>query len=254
MPACWQKPRKKASPRISAPPTRPRDPTPVTSGPGLPWLQIDTEGLLAASAGVGGQITAAAAGYTGIPAGAVDTAGLTSVVVAGMGGSAVAGEVLQAYAASRASIPVVLVNSASAPRFVGASSLVFAVSFSGHTEETLAVATTALSSGAPVVALTGGGPLAQLVAAGGGTVMALTGGLNPGVSQPRLAVGATVSTLLLACEQLGLLSGVSVELTQSSRQLELPRRSLSDGAGVAAEIARRLGRTIPVFHGSAGLA
>jgi glucose/mannose-6-phosphate isomerase len=132
--------------------------------------------------------------------------------------------------------------------------LVFAVSFSGHTEETLAVATTALSSGAPVVALTGGGSLAQLVAAGGGTVMALTGGLSPGVSQPRLAVGATVSTLLLACEQLGLLSGVSVELTRSSRQLELRRRSLSDGAGVAAEIARRLGRTIPVFHGSAGLA
>jgi len=219
----------------------------------MPWLRPDSQNLLSAASGLGDQVTAAISGYAPLPAGVPGAARLTSIVVAGMGGSAVAGEVLQAYAASRAAVPVVTVNSASAPRFLGPASLVFAVSFSGRTEETLAVASAALSCGAPVVALTCGGPLAQLVAAGGGTVMDMAAALPPVASQPRLAVGATVSILLLACEQLGLLTEATAELSQACDQLEERSRSLSSGGGIAAEVARRIGRTIPVFHGACGL-
>ncbi|HXY44069.1 MAG TPA: hypothetical protein VEH29_07765, partial [Acidimicrobiales bacterium] len=104
----------------------------------MPWLRPDSEGLLSAAAGMGDQLAAAMSTHVPLP-GALERAALTSIVVAGMGGSAVAGEVLQAYAAPRSPLPVLLVNSASAPGFLGESSLVFAVSFSGHTEETLAV-------------------------------------------------------------------------------------------------------------------
>ncbi|MGC9962898.1 MAG: SIS domain-containing protein [Acidimicrobiales bacterium] len=159
------------------------------------WLDPDSEDLLPATLGMGDQIAVALAGTVPLPSG-LEVERLTSVVVAGMGGSAVAGEVLAAYAASRSPLPVVLVNSSSPPRFLGPRSLVFAVSFSGQTEETLTVTSAALSAGAPVVAVTCGGALAERVAdaGAGGAVVDLAAGSRPPVSQPRSAIGATAAS------------------------------------------------------------
>lgn len=216
------------------------------------WLDPDSEDLLPATLGMGDQIAVALAGTVPLPSG-LDVERLTSVVVAGMGGSAVAGEVLQAFAAPRSPLPVVLVNSSSPPRFLGPGSLVFAVSFSGQTEETLTVTAAALSVGAPVVAVTCGGALAERVADAGGAVVDLAPGSSPPVSQPRAAIGATAASLLLACEQIGLLPGAASELRLACEQLGRRGRSLSSGGGIAADVARQIGRTIPLVHGASGL-
>lgn len=215
----------------------------------MPWLSPDSEDLLAAVAGLGDQLSATMAALQPLPPDL--GAGTTAVVVAGMGGSAVAGEVLQAVAASRSALPVVLVNSASAPRLLGPTTLVFAVSFSGATEETLAVAHAALSAGAPVVAMTAGGALGAMVSAGAGVVVKPPPG--PQVSQPRAAAGAVAARLLLVCEQLGFIDGVTADLGAACGQLEIRSRELASGGGIAAEVARQIGRTVPVFHGASGL-
>lgn len=225
----------------------------MTAGAPVPWLHPDSEDLLSATSGLGDQITAALATGVALPAGLIRDADPSSVVVAGMGGSAVAGEVLQAYAAPRSPLPVVLVNSGSSPRFLGPGSLVFAVSFSGEDEETLAVAAAALGSGAPVVAVTCGGSLARLVSGSGGTVLDLSAGRRHPVTPPRSAIGAMIAPLLIACEQLGLLAGASSALQRAGEQLEARRASLFAGEGLALEIARQIGRTIPLFHGASGL-
>jgi len=62
---------------------------------------------------------------------------IENVVVLGMGGSGIAGDVVVAAAAPFMSVPVTVVKGYELPDFVGASSLVFAMSFSGDTEETL---------------------------------------------------------------------------------------------------------------------
>ncbi len=218
------------------------------------WLDPDSEDLLPATLGMGDQIAVALAGTVPLPSG-LEVERLTSVVVAGMGGSAVAGEVLAAYAASRSPLPVVLVNSSSPPRFLGPRSLVFAVSFSGQTEETLTVTSAALSAGAPVVAVTCGGALAERVAdaGAGGAVVDLAAGSRPPVSQPRSAIGATAASLLLACEQIGLLPGAAADLGLACAQLGRRGQSLSSGGGIAADVARQIGRTIPLVHGASGL-
>lgn len=215
----------------------------------MPWLSPDSEDLLAAAVGLGDELSATMAALQPLPADL--GAGTTTLVVAGMGGSAVAGELLQALALSRSTLPVVLVNSASAPHFLGPTTLLFAVSFSGQTEETLAVAQAALSAGAPVVAVTGGGALAALVSAGAGVVVKPPPG--PQVSQPRAAAGAVAARLLLVCEQLGFIDGVTADLLAACGQLEIRSRELASGGGIAAEVARQIGRTIPVFHGASGL-
>src|SRR3990167_3847886 len=60
------------------------------------------------------------------------------IVVAGMGGSAVGGDLLKSYMRD-SKIPVFVVKDYSLPGFVDENTLVFAVSYSGNTEETLSV-------------------------------------------------------------------------------------------------------------------
>src|SRR3984885_4387189 len=87
-----------------------------------------------------------------------DPTAVEEVVVIGMGGSGMAGEVVAAVAAPMLAVPVVVVKSYECPAFVDSGSLVFAVSASGETEETLQAASDAASAGATMIILSGGGP------------------------------------------------------------------------------------------------
>ncbi len=195
------------------------------------------------------------AGYVSLPSAVVQSWALASVVVAGTGGSALAGQVLQAFAASRSPVPVLLASPPAPLRFLGERSVVFVVSFGGDSEETLAFAAGSLSAGAPVVAVTSGGLLAHLVDREGGLVIPIgpsdAAGATPRGSNSSMA--ATLVPLLLASEQLGLFGDAAVELSAACAQLARRSSSLSRGGGRAAEIARLLGRTIPIVHGSSGL-
>ncbi|MBF8193205.1 mannose-6-phosphate isomerase [Nonomuraea sp. K274] len=79
-----------------------------------------------------------------------------AIVVAGMGGSGLAGDVLAAVAGNGAPLPIVTLRSYQLPGWVGAADLVIAVSGSGTTEETLSVATQAVRRGCTLLAV---GPL-----------------------------------------------------------------------------------------------
>ncbi|MEU6713125.1 SIS domain-containing protein [Nonomuraea sp. NPDC046802] len=70
-----------------------------------------------------------------------------AIVVAGMGGSGIAGDILAAAAGNGAPLPIVTLRSYQLPGWVGATDLVIAVSGSGDTEETLSVATQAVRRG-----------------------------------------------------------------------------------------------------------
>jgi len=81
------------------------------------------------------------------------------VVVCGMGGSGAAGDYLAALSAAYGGLPVYVVKSAEPPRWVQGC-LVYAVSFSGNTRETLNCASRAYRLGGYVVAVATGGRLA----------------------------------------------------------------------------------------------
>lgn len=125
---------------------------------------------------------AAADGHTLPPA--------RAVLLAGMGGSGIAGDVLAAAARASLATPILLSKDADLPAWVGPDTPVVALSHSGHTEETRSCAAAALEAGAPVTAVTSGGPLADQVAAGGGQVVTIPGG-----GQPRHALGHLAGAL-----------------------------------------------------------
>ena len=89
---------------------------------------------------------------------------VSNIVVTGLGGSAIGGDLLRVYTAGRMAVPVIVNRDYVLPEFVGPDTLVFAVSYSGNTEETLSAYEEARLRGASVVAVTTGGRLGELAA------------------------------------------------------------------------------------------
>ncbi len=101
------------------------------------------------------------------------------IVVCGMGGSAVGGDLLKAYMHD-SKIPVFVIRDYKVPEFVDENTLLFAVSYSGNTEETISAYQDALKKKAKIVTVTSGGFLANEAK----KVIKVPAGL-----QPRAALG-----------------------------------------------------------------
>src|SRR2546425_6031718 len=81
------------------------------------------------------------------------------IFIVGMGGSAIGGDVFAAWLSDRAKIPIQVVRDYRLPAYARPDDLLVAISYSGHTEETLAATAQGIKLGFRVVALTSGGPL-----------------------------------------------------------------------------------------------
>lgn len=167
------------------------------------------------------------------------------VVVLGMGGSGIAGDILQAAAGPFLAVPVVTVKSYELPAFVGDNSLVFAISFSGNTEETVEAATAAAMEGAKIVAVTSGGELAQLAEGWNAPIIPVPAS----IPQPRAAVGAMAIPAMVVLEQIGLFPGATQWIDLAVSQLQRRRDRLTRDGNEAEQLARRIGRTIPLVYG-----
>jgi glucose/mannose-6-phosphate isomerase len=212
-------------------------------------LPVDSFGMWEATAGLDQQVAAAID-----EAGAADLCGLDdagpfqSVVVLGMGGSGIAGDVVAAIGSPRLAVPVTVVKSYGVPACVGRDTLVFAVSCSGDTEETVAAAADARTRGAAVVTVAGGGELAAVARSCGSPLVHVPAG----IPQPRAGFGALSVPPLVVLERLGLLEGTRARLEATVGVLARSRDLLVQPGSVAERLARQIGRTIPLVHGGSG--
>jgi glucose/mannose-6-phosphate isomerase len=166
-----------------------------------------------------------------------------------MGSAGAVADAVVAYAADRSSVPVSAGNSYESPSFVGPHTLAFAVSFSGDTEETCAAAESALAQGARLVVVSGGGALATIASAADLPRFDVAAGLPAA----RTALGALMMPVLMTLARLGVVPDIAPTLDDLLSSLRRRRDALIASAGPAEEVARRIGRTIPLVYGSTGL-
>ena len=104
-------------------------------------VALDAGDMLAATASAGAQIRRSLASVDRDAIAAVASAGRPrSVLVTGMGGSGISGQILEAIANTCSGIPVVSSRGYGLPAWVGGDDLVVSLSCSGSTEETIAAA------------------------------------------------------------------------------------------------------------------
>ena len=178
-----------------------------------------------------------------------------ALVVAGMGGSGIAGEFVAAVTGPSCAVPVIVSRGYRPPGWVGSLDLVIAVSCSGETEETIATADEAVRRGARVVtAARAGSSLAARAAGGRAVHLDIDSRGRPsranlwGTVTPLLAV---VDALGLASVPRGLLAGVADKLDATSAECG-PTKEIYDN--VAKKTALQLSGTLPMVWGTSELA
>lgn len=179
--------------------------------------------------------------------------GVDSVALLGMGGSGVSGDVVQAVIEPRLPIPWRTIKSyGPLPEWVGRNTLVFAVSYSGSTEETLAAITHAHERGARAVAVSSGGPLKEFANANGLAHIEIPSGL-----QPRASLGYLTLPILAALVEIGLIPDMQEDVDEAVEVLrEIERRchrARSRPENPAKDLAARISGKVPVVYGGDGL-
>jgi len=160
------------------------------------WRRLDPGGMVTFASGFPDQCRTAlelALAWPLPPA----PAEIDRVVVAGMGGSAAGGDLLQSLARK----PVTVIRGYETLPFVDCHTLFFAVSHSGDTEETLAAYQAARKAAALALAVTSGGRLAEAARKDGVPLCKLPGG-----QPPRSAFGYLSIPLLVAAQNYGALA------------------------------------------------
>ena len=174
------------------------------------------------------------------------------VVVAGMGGSGIAGDVLAALAFAGSPVPVLAVKGDRLPAFVGPGTLLVATSYSGNTAETLSAVEHGLAAGARLVAVTSGGALADLASSRGAPVVIIEGG-----RMPRAALWSLVVPVALAAEAAGVLPPVTDQVCAAADTLDEEAAALGPDVETATNPAKqaalRLLDRLPVVWGSGQL-
>jgi len=182
-----------------------------------------------------------------------EAAAFDRIVTLGMGGSGIAGNVVQAVGTATLPLPVMVLKHYRTPAFVDERTLAFALSYSGDTEETVEMARGALAAGATLVAVSRGGELARLAEESG----SLHVPCPDDILMPRLALGALVAPLLVVLFRMGLLPEAHAGLLRAQQQLAHRRDqckpAVEGDRNPARELARKIGRTIPIVYGSGGL-
>jgi glucose/mannose-6-phosphate isomerase len=174
---------------------------------------------------------------------------VSSVVVFGMGTSSTAAELVAAFGAAYGSVPIVACNGYVPPSFVGPHTLAFALSFDGDTEETCATAIAVAERGAHTVIVSGGGALARM-AMGSNLILF---GVPTDLPAARVALGSLAVPVLLTLDRIGILPTVRPTLDAAFSSLQRRRDALLLARSPVEDIARRIGRTIPLVYGSTGV-
>ncbi len=161
---------------------------------------------------------------------------IDSVVITGMGGSGVVGDLLSDLCWFwDCRVPIIVSKNMRLPRRLSRP-LVIAISYSGNTAETIMSANEALSRGYPVVGITTGGKLSTVLSSKGVPVV-----LIPKASAPRYGLPALLYPALVILERFGVTS-VTNELESGILGIEKALKRIDD----AVNLARQLMGFVPV--------
>jgi glucose/mannose-6-phosphate isomerase len=176
------------------------------------------------------------------------------IVLAGMGGSAVAGDLLSRLIADRTPIPFLVSRDYGLPACVGPDTLLIVSSYSGNTEETLSAAKAARRRKARILCITTGGKIGAFARAGGYPLIEIP--KDPPMP-PRAALGYSFTPLAVVFGRLGLYPGAGREVREAipllhrlSAQLhpDVPARE-----NRAKQLAKALHGKIPLIQGTPGI-
>ncbi len=171
------------------------------------------------------------------------------VVVCGMGGSAIGGDLVRTLIEPECSLPFQCVRGYDLPGWVGKKTLVIVSTYSGGTEETLSAFAQAMERRATVVVVTSGGEAKERVESAGLKWVEIPGGL-----QPRAALGYSFGVVLRLARAFGLASISDDDVAETLSSGHQRSADFSHmGPNQSLEMADALHGKLPFIYSGVGL-
>ncbi|BCS81875.1 bifunctional phosphoglucose/phosphomannose isomerase [Anaerocellum diazotrophicum] len=176
---------------------------------------------------------------------------IDKVVITGLGGSAIGGNLLRVFVLDKCKIPVIVNRDYVLPAYVDSKTLVIASSYSGNTEETLSAYQDAKAKGAKIITITTGGKLKEFAEKDGFDVITIPSGL-----QPRAALGYSFIPLLMLFVKLGLIEPVDDQIEETVKVLsdlrERYKPEVPEEKNLAKRLTLKLWNKLPIIYGISG--
>lgn len=170
---------------------------------------------------------------------------IDSIVFAGMGGSAISGDLVIACTEDNLELPMVVSRDYDLPAFVSDTTLVYILSYSGNTEESLSAYEKARERNASMVCVTSGGKIDALARRDNVPVFKIPGG-----QPPRTALAYLMLPILISLSRLGLIEEMTVDLDEAYELLLRLSRAYHPEKrnNLALEVASKLAHKIPIIY------
>ncbi len=172
-----------------------------------------------------------------------------NIVLAGMGGSAIVGDLLKDWIGHEISVPMETVRAYHLPTYLNEKSLVLFISYSGNTEETLSCLLDAARKGCQIVSISSDGSLGRVAQALGLPLIAL-----PEMAAARASLPYLFAPLPYLLAEMGILSMKRVEREMSDainvvdKLAEELAIKVSKERNLAKRIALEIYGTIPIIY------
>ena len=175
---------------------------------------------------------------------------VNNIIIAGMGGSAIGGDVVCSLIKNEIKIPFVVNRGYDLPAWANSSTLIICSSYSGNTEETISILEEAKSLGAKVIGITTGGVLESLCKNYSFDFVNIPSGL-----QPRAALAFSFIPLLYILKKTSLINVVVKDWLESSVDLIKSKReeySLDKENNPVYQLANKLYNKLPIIYADSG--
>jgi glucose/mannose-6-phosphate isomerase len=171
-----------------------------------------------------------------------------NIIVAGMGGSGIGGELLKDWARDKAPVPIEVNRNYSLPAYANEKSLVLIVSYSGETEESLSAFLDAAKRNCMIHCVSSGGSLLEFAEKLNVPYLRIPSGIPPRAALPYL-----FTPLLKTLEKARIVSSVSEDFSEALTVLErisgenAPEKIASEN--LSKTLALGIDERVPVVYG-----
>jgi len=174
---------------------------------------------------------------------------IDNVVVAGMGGSAISGDIMLSLFRDKLDVPLVVNREYDLPKWVNKDTLVICISYSGNTDETLSSFKIASQKKCKILCISTGGKLQDLAEKRGIPFIKIPAGI-----QPRAATAYLLFPSIIFLKKIGLLktaieTDIEETIAVTTDFVTLNKKEVPEENNLAKQLAKKIFNTIPQIYG-----
>ena len=174
---------------------------------------------------------------------------IDNVVVVGMGGSAISGDIMLSLFRDKLDVPLIVNREYDLPKWVNKDTLVICISYSGNTDETLSSFKIASQKKCKILCISTGGKLQDLAEKRGIPFIKIPAGI-----QPRAATAYLLFPSIIFLKKIGLLktaieTDIEETIAVTTDFVTLNKKEVPEENNLAKQLAKKIFNTIPQIYG-----